>query len=352
MKKLIALFIVFQNLFTSNAFAQKQELAISSVSKETAAFEVDLKTAIYSVREIPSIVKDLGDMDTAAGYAITQNINGEIYTRLDTALSLMTLIMVDSKLTDKQKFEMTQGLAGAIGEVLITIIRRHDEDKVDTQKLMKRISEMTKVDHAREILKEIFFDFRRPFYFPMSAEKSHARIWSPKELRNRDQLGQNVLVRLQDYSKAVYPNIEDGKLKNADRDTWREDVLDKSLRIREYRLTAQKMTAYAAFGFALWGFVAPHVDIVGLMTGQYNDNTLFTSSLVYVTGWISFGLTKMTLTSAKTVEMLKQTIEMFKDPKTVVAIEESKRLTIVQKLKQLPRAIINSCRKAIGYQAR
>lgn len=352
MKTIISLLFVLQNLLSPVTFAQSKELAIDSVSTETAAFEVDLKTAIYSVREIPSIVKDLGDMYKAAGYAITPNINKEIYTRLDTALSLMTLIMLDSKLTEKQKFEMTQGLAGAIGEVLITIIRRHDEDKVDTQKLMKRLSEMTKVDHAKEILKEIFFDLRRPFYFPMSAERSHARIWSPLELRNRDQLGQETLQRLQNYSKEVYPKLVDGKLENADRDTWREDVLDKSLRIREYRLTAQKLTAYTAFGFAMWGLVAPHVDVVGLMTGQYNDNTLFTSSLVYFTGWISFGLTKLTLTSAKTVEVLKQTIEMFKDPNKVVAIEESKKLTITQKLKQLPRTIVNSCKSAIGHQAR
>jgi hypothetical protein len=52
------------------------------------------------------------------------------------------------------------------------------------------------------------------------------------------------------------------------------------------------------------------------------------------------------------VEVLKQTIEMFKDPKTVVAIEDSKKLTIVQKLKRLPRTIVNSCKSAIGYQAR
>ena len=334
MKKLIALLIVFQSYFLPSAFAQE---TVPSVSEATAAFEVDLKTAIYSVNEIPSILKDLGAMQTASGSAITQNIIQEVYTRLDTSLSLMTLIMIDPKLSDKQKFEMTNGLAGAIGEVLITIIRRHDEDKVDKNKLMKRVSEMTTVENAREILKEIFFDFRRPFYFPMSAERSKARIWSPLELKNRDQLGQNVLLRLQNYSQAVYPNIEDGKLKTADRDTWREDVLDKSLRIREYRLAAQKMTAYAAFGFAMWGFVAPHVDIVGAMTGQYNDNTLFTSSLVYMTGWVTFGLTKLTLTSAKTVEVLKQTIDMFKDPKLVTTPIVPKQ-TLLQKIK--------------GYQAR
>ena len=104
---------------------------LPAVSEATASFEQVFKSAVYSVRTIPDIIKDLDDMDRGAGSGISKNMAVEIYSRLDAAMKLISLIMVDVKLTERQRHEMVSEMSSAVGEVIFTVLRQHGEDKVE-----------------------------------------------------------------------------------------------------------------------------------------------------------------------------------------------------------------------------
>lgn len=357
MKTILKYFLAIQLTLTAGL----QQLALAeglpSVSEATENFEVKFASATYSVREIPAILKDLSDMDRAAGAGISKNMAKEIYSRLDAALSLMSLIMLDSKLSEKQKFELTQDLAAAIGEVMLTTYRIHGEDKVDKEKLTKRINEITTAEKAREALKEFFLNDMKNLVVPQKSARAQSlggpeTMWGVLERMNRNDLSQRLTTRLTQYAQEVYPKLEDGKLEKVDVGYWKEDVADVALRLREYRLGAQRSTAALYLGFAFWGFFAPHIDVVGPFTG-YNDNTLFMSSLIYVSVWIGAALTKVAMTSTQTVRMLKDLITILENPNMVretVRNSDGKmsRMTFSQKLTMIRESIGNRCQLFFG----
>lgn len=354
MKNLIKLFVALQlslgTMFSQLAHAESDADTISSVSRETADFEHKFASAVYSVRTIPDIVKDLSDMDRAAGSGISKNMSMEIYTRLDAAFKLMTLIMLDKNLNEKQKFQMTQELASSIGEVILTTLRIHGEDKVDPDKLTKRIAEMKTMDHVKGAFVEFLFNDVRNLGIRQSARAQKfggpEKLWGVLERMNRNDLSIQATQRVMQYAQDVYPKMADGKLEKADVGFWKEDFADVGLRLRESRLTSQRATAFLYFGFAAWGLIAPHVDIVGLVLPR-NDNTHFTSSLIYMSAWITVGLTKLSMTSTKTVQVLKDLIKVLENPNQVrsesATFKKTGSNSILTKLSSIKQSVGNRC---------
>ena len=386
MKKMFKFLLSINLIWTLSIFpALAQAQTVPSVSEATNSFVKDFNSVVYSINEIPAILKDLDGYSRAAGQGITPNIAKDIYNRIDAALTLMTLILKDPKLTEDQKYEMAVKIAGAVGQLFITTFRHHGHDKVDTQKLMKKLSEMTKIDHAKEIFKEFFFDVTMPFSFAKTAEfkdpkdaellknpvVNQAKLatakkvirYAPAERMDRNEVSVQLAQLWGTKGREIHQMLEDGNLKSdfiGVLGTDADSVLNKTLRIREYRNTAQKWTAATYLGFAFWGFVFPHVDIVGPMTGQYNDNTHFMSSIVYLTVWLIAGITKYSITSSKVVQALKDALEIFKNPKSVLTqqlvVDGSAnssvgiRKTLVQRMREISNQIILTCKRAVGLK--
>ncbi|MFN8791445.1 MAG: hypothetical protein ACK5Y2_08330 [Bdellovibrionales bacterium] len=375
MKKILMITLAFQLTLSSGLgnFARAQSQP--EMDTRTSQFEKDLKTAVYSVREIPAIVKDLGGMDTAAGRAMTETVMKDIYLRFDTALSLISVIYQDSKLSESQKFDLTNDVAAELGTVLLTVLRQQGLDKVDQDKLLKRLSEMATLEHAKLFLQEFVFDATllmrsrsAEFQDKADAQKlapgatptlrdrqsKYVYVWNLEERANRQKLSQEMLERLQDYAREVYPKLADGKLESADRGSWAEHSLDIGLRLREARLRAEKATAATYLGFALWGLMAPHVDMVGLIAGR-DGFSLFMSGVMYASFWTTVGLVKWNVTSSKVVASLKKTIETFKASDAALlaqgeagSISSVGKLTLRQKLQALSSRVTLFCRQLLG----
>jgi hypothetical protein len=89
------------------------------------------------------------------------------------------------------------------------------------------------------------------------------------------------------------------------------------------------------------------VDIVGPFTG-YNDNTLFASSLLYASTWIVIGTAKLSMTSTKVVQLLKETIYFMENG---IPLEEVQKTTW-QKFLEIPMKVVNSCKKQFSIKSK
>lgn len=350
LKIFLALQLAFSVLVPTISYGQVTENA-ASISREE--FEKKFASATYSVKEIPAMIKDLADMDLAAGYGISDFMAKEIYNRLDAAFTVVTAILVNKNLSQKERFDKTEELMNAIGAVFATSIRQHGEDKVDKEKLTKRLAEITTLEKAKDIFKEFYFDARNLVIPVQSARAKNLggaeTIWAPLERLNRNELNELAILRIQKYATEVIPQLQDdlnSKVKNYATKTWYDHWLDLTLRLREKRVQSQRATGFFYLGLAFYGLVAPHVDMVGPFTG-YNDNTLFTSSLIYFSAWTVIGATKLSMASTKVVKMLKETI-LFMDKGVPIPTQ---RQTLMEKLKAIPSKAINSCRLMLGKKS-
>jgi hypothetical protein len=321
----ILVMMVSISIFVGVARAQQ----LPSVSQSTADFEKVFKSAVYSVRTIPDILKDLNDADTASGYAISKNMMVEIYNRFEAAATLISLILVDPKLTERQRHELSGEMTAAIGEIFETGIRQQGEDKVKT---VKKIADMNSLEKAKAALREVFvLDIKNAFSFLSSArsakEGGAEHIWGPIARLQKNELGERLILRMQQFAREVIPQLESQKaevLQEAIVGEWKENLAQKAIDIRERRVGVQKLAAATYLGMAAWGLMAPHFDFVGnLMTGV-NDFTLFTSSIVYAVGWTAVSYMKWATVSTKSVKMLKDLQTLLDNPRAVIQAENSK----------------------------
>jgi hypothetical protein len=167
-------------------------------------------------------------------------------------------------------------------------------------------------------------------------------LWGPIERMNRNELVERTIVRIQQYGTEVLPQL-DGKVKNYAAKTWYDNWLDVTLRLREKRLESQRFTGMFYLGLAVYGLLAPHIDIVGPFTG-YNDNTLFASSLIYLSAWTIVGSVKLSMASTKIVKMLKETIQFMEKGVPISSQQQS----LSQKLLAIPSSIVNSCKNMMS----
>ncbi len=318
------------------------QVAEATTLAATADFELKLASATYSVKEIPAMIKDLSDMDRAAGAGISDFMAEEIYKRLDAAFTVISVVLLDKNLSQEAKYTKTEELMNAIGEVFATTVRQHGEDKVDKEKLTKRLAEISTMEKAQDILKEFLFDAKNlvvPKYSARAQSLGGAQpIWGPVERLNRNELAERTIVRIQQYGAEVLPHLE-GKVKNYAAKTWWDHWLDVTLRLREKRVQAQRATGTFYLGMAVYGLLAPHVDVVGAISG-YNDNTLFTSSLMYFSAWATIGTVKLSMASTKMVGMLKNTIAFLEKGTPI----PEQRKTLSEKLMAIPVSIARTCK--------
>jgi hypothetical protein len=323
--KSVLMIVAAISLFAGSAHAQN----IPSVSQSTSDFEQKFKSAVYSVRTIPDILKDLKYADTATGYAISKNMAVEIYNRFDAAATLISLILVDPKLTERQRHELSKAMTSALGEIFETGIRQQGEDKT---KITKKIADMNSLEKAQAALREIFVvDVKNNFWpqFSARSEAEGGREFVPGFIARmqKNELGHKFIERMGHFAQAVVPELEKQKadvLHETIVGAWKENMIQKAIDIRERRVGAQKFAAATYLGIAAWGLMFPHFDMVGnWMTGP-NDFTLFTSSILYAVGWTSVAALKWATVSTHTIKLLKDLQTLFDNPRAVIQAENNR----------------------------
>lgn len=334
--KILIAAISFQLSFT-NVFAAPS----SALAGASANFEVQFQNVVYSVKTIPQLLADLKNVDNAAGGAISKSVSQEINLRLTAAIELMSVIIADDKLTADQRMDKLEPLAGAIGEVFFRVIRQHGEDKINLQE------KITTIEKARIFMKEFVSDARAVIIPVKSANRE--LTWGVADRSRRDELSKQITGKLQDFAAEIVPQLDSDKaLQNATKGLWTEEIVEKAIKIRSYRVNAQKLAAGVYMGLAFWGLLAPHIDAYGLL--DLNDNSFAFSAMTYFSVWMTAAVVKFSTISTTLISHLKGLVEILKSPEAKV--ERTKyRSSLIEKLSQFGKPRSNSAIGAVSCEA-
>ena len=275
-------------------------------SASKSSLDAKVSEITYSIATIPQVVESLNQDDNAAGGPITKSVAKTIFTRLSAAVRLMSEVAVDKSIGEEDREKYMMDLGGQIGQLLITAIRHQGEDKLSIE------DKITNLTIGKSVLREYLLDAKAVFGIQRSANDEYQ--WGVMQRIQREKLSPELIAELQEFAKKALPQMDpDSPLRLGTRDFWKEDVLDKVIKIRENRLTAQYVTAATYLGLGLFSFFAPTIDVVGFFDGR-SEYSLFDSSVLYLSVWTTIALLKVQSFSSKTLKSLRELVRILDNP--------------------------------------
>lgn len=314
-------------------------------SKDAKEFKRIVDGVVYSLDTLEDVVLDLTKMEDASRRAITDSITQKVLLRLSTAFDLLSAIMYDFSIPLDQKKAYVRELSSSLGAILFKVIRHQGVDPIlnidpakeaairnnpnmspqekrdailalEDEEFMKAFpgGNMPVGRFALTTLKEALYDVKS--FFSVAKSQDNQKIWASWERIKREKLGRETLVTFEKFATETLAPLQEAT--KGSRGFWDEEVISKMKLIRETRVNSQKAMVGSALALGAMMFVAPPLDLMGVIDGR-SANSLFASSLIYLSAWTTVGLLKAATVSSKIVKELGVIQQILRNPAETIA---------------------------------
>lgn len=317
-------------------------------------FEKKFNDVVYSLANIDEVKTDLARVNEAAGKAISNSVTEEILQRWTAGLELLSAVLYDFSIPIEKKRAYVSALTGEIGSLMFRVIRHREDAFVDVQEQIDRImNDSSLTDEEKRAARIQIEDEAFARYFPgdeasvgqkmsltlrelfsdaknlltVSKSANNEVVWSSWERVKRERLGMEVLKRFETFSAEVLAPL--GQKSERSRATWDEDVLGKMEKIRQTRLTSQKISRAVMLGLTVAAVAIPGVDIVGAVNGR-SDFSLFASSAIYMGIWATATILKSMTISNKVLKEIGKIRDILQNPGKAIEALSQKAKGVVQ----------------------
>ena len=274
-----------------------------------ADYKVAFSSVVYSLSNLDQVLADLGENhNRAAAHAIGKTVAIEIYKRMSAAIEMLGVTINDPSLDEETRKDSVIKLTEAIGELMFIVLRQRGDTK-NTQDLSLKV---TSVEAAVSVFREAMLDATA--LGPTFSENREV-MWAPIERIHRERLTKDLIGKLQDFATRALPDVKDDTdSSDKVRRTLRDFEAPMMLKIKNSRLWGQRAMTAIYLGMAVWAVFNPLFDSVGWLEGGRSENSLFVSSMMYFSVWMTFAITKALTISQGSIVMLKDLITLLNDP--------------------------------------
>lgn len=298
-----------------SAIQQNEEVTAKNFKKEFRSISNPQQSVEYSVKNIQGMLNDLEESDRFSRASITREVAVDLVDRLSTAIDLYVLVLQDKDTPgEKRHEEIISRLEGKIYQSFISLLRHYGADPVD-----KKTRQIPQRSLFTKVVQEMMIDVKA--FTTFSTDAAGRSVYSPIEKVYRDQATQEVLVKLQNFTKQMR-QIDDGDkgdLIGVGQEIIQEHVVDPAIKTVNDRWQAQWITAgaYGALSIITFFVIFDYVGVVdGLLGGAGRTEV---SQLV--TGIINFSIfASMAILKAASIrghvrDMVLNLQNLLKDPK-------------------------------------
>lgn len=331
-------------------------------------YDPKVKAAIYDLNHIQDAVKELDYIyNDVAPLGYSKDIVRDLHNRLSGSRKLISQILLDTKMSEEKKDEYLSELVPSYGAAWLKIFRAQNEDTVndvrqqeyaghpEVKELAKQIAkakkgteewsdlqdemintlnglEATHTPQSKEgnaivrfmrgalrvgknIGAEAVMDAKAVVTYTTTAKMQ--KVWTLLSRAYRDSASQDAARQIADLTTNTLSKMEkEDPVLDTQRSFWMKKLVHVT-RLRSARLTSQRVMVAFYVGLAAWGVAAPQIDIVALADGGWSENSLFTSSMFYLTGWAIVASLKFSSYSGRTVAMLKSVKDLLSEAKAI-----------------------------------